>query len=156
MAGKVIREGKGEGGHAEQRWQAKRASRIHKRSGAALRGRVMSPCSKHTFVCAYFMFSFSWIKPALGRGGSVIYTRDRGCRGQLPHCSNGSKGSHCQHSQHRDQCAASKSGEDNDQKLSSSALLSYAMLEVHSSQARRFALLPCGELCARILPPWLR
>ena len=80
-----------------------------------------------------FMFSFSWIKPALGRGGSVIYTRDRGCRGQLPHCSNGSKGSHCQHSQHRDQCAASKSGEDNDQKLSSSALLSYAMLEVHSS-----------------------
>ena len=54
MAGKVIREGKGEGGHAEQRWQAKRASRIHKRSGAALRGRVMSPCSKHTFVCAYF------------------------------------------------------------------------------------------------------
>ena len=54
MAGKVIREGKGEGMHAEQRWQAKRASRIHKRSGAALRGRVMSPCSKHTFVCAYF------------------------------------------------------------------------------------------------------
>ena len=54
MAGKVIREGKGEGGHAEQRGQAKRATRIHKRSGAALRGRVMSLCSKHTFVCAYF------------------------------------------------------------------------------------------------------
>ena len=33
------------------------------------------------FVC---LFSFAWVKPALGRGGSVVCPRDRGCRGQFP------------------------------------------------------------------------